>query len=142
MNTSIIPKSRWLGIEAKRKGVPVLIRLRLFDSPVTEYPELLVVAWKYPLDTTSQLPTPDFYNKLDQFERQVAETAEQRQLGLLVVVETGQGVARQFYYAKSADQLAKEFDAAIPSDEEVEFSSARDPKWEEYDRFVRTTTPS
>jgi hypothetical protein len=140
MSASQIPESRWLGIEAKRNTFPVLIRLRVFHSPVSEYPELLVLTWKYSADEASQLPPPAFYAKLEQFERGAVDEAEKRQLGLLVAVESGLGISRQFYYTKNAHALAMDLDLLIPSSEDVEFSSDLDPEWKEHHRFVQMAT--
>jgi hypothetical protein len=136
MSTFPIQESRWLGIEAKRENLPVLIRLRMFDSPVTHHPELFVITWRYSSDSRTQLPPLAFYNELENFERVTVDAAERRQLGLLVAVETGLGVMRQFYYSKNAEELAVELDAGLPPDVGIEFWSDRDPEWREYHRLV------
>jgi hypothetical protein len=136
MTSSSFPRSRWLGIEAIRKSLPVLIRLRVFDSRVPDCPELLVVKWAYPLDSASQLPSADFYSRLERFENEAIETAETRELGVLAAVETGLGATSQFFYAKSADLLAQYLDAALQPNEDAEFSSDKDSEWREHQRFL------
>jgi hypothetical protein len=92
-----VPKSSWVGIEAVRRGLPILIRLRVFDTIVRGYTHLLVVEWPYSIDSTTQLPPPEFYSRMDEFERNAVDTAERTNNGLLVAVETGLGVCRLFF---------------------------------------------
>jgi hypothetical protein len=142
MNNFQIPKSRWLGIEAARDAHPVLIRLRVFEKEIPEFPELFVVGWKYIVDEQSQMPSAAFYEKVDRFEREVVDAAERNELGLLVAVETGLGISRHFFYTPSAERLATELDAAIPPDDDVEFATDLDPNWTVHRRFLTMVSQS
>jgi hypothetical protein len=135
--TPLIPDSRWLDLEATWNGLPSLLRVRVFASPVTELSELLIITWRYPADTPTELPSPAFYRKVKPFESEAVATAEVGHLGVLVAVETGLGATRYFFYARSAVALANHFDFAILAEDDVEFSSDLDPEWNVYERFHR-----
>src|SRR4051812_5753537 len=94
----------WFGVEAKREGFPVLLRIRK-TTPEREFRKLCLFTWKYPEDPPTRLPFDNFYSSIERFELEVLDELERRKMGLFVVSETGFGKIRYYIYTSSIDDL-------------------------------------
>lgn len=128
--------TNWVGVEAKRDGFPVLMRIRRLE-PDLSLCTLFVVTWSYPNDHASQMPSQGFYSMIERFENDVIDKIEQAGLAVFVVSETGLGNTRYYFYTNSIESLTFKLDQGIPANEKVEFASTLDKEWHEYDRFIK-----
>lgn len=131
MNT----ENSWYGVEAKKEGFPVLLRLRHLN-PRPEFPILFVISWPYPQDNATRMPPPGFYAKIADFERGAIDRIEPEQLGIYVATQTGLGKIQYYIYTNSPELLAQFFDGHLSTNDPVEFASASDPNWTEYNKLI------
>lgn len=131
------PPSNWIGIEAKKGGMPLLMRLRRFDVRPTEYLELFVVTWHYDGDPVAQMPDKAFYTRVEHFESSCIDRLEHENFALLVGTETGSGSIRFYFYTRNSSQLAPAIDSAFSPEDKVEFASDADADWSEYERLAK-----
>jgi hypothetical protein len=127
--------TQWIGVEAKKDGFPILMRIRRL-MPDPSFRVLFVVTWSYSEDHASRLPSQHFYSMIERFEKNVMDEIEQKHLGIFVASETGLGSTKYYFYTNSTEPLASALDQAIPATEKVEFASDIDNEWREYARFM------
>lgn len=130
-----VDSEQWLGVEAKKNGFPVLMRIRRL-MPDLSFGVLFVITWSYPEEHASRLPPKSFYATLEHFEKNVMDKIEQKHLGIFVASETGLGSAKYYIYTDSTESLASVLDQAIPASEKVEFASDIDNEWSQYSKFM------
>lgn len=128
--------TQWIGVEAKKDGFPVLMRIRRL-TPDPSFGILFFVTWSYSEDHASRLPSQHFYSMIERFEKNVMDQIEQTHLGLFVASETGLGSTKYYFYTNSIESLASKLDQAIPASEKVEFASDIDSEWREYGRIIK-----
>jgi hypothetical protein len=131
----------WIGLEGVHQGHPMLLRVRKLDLKKVrraQKPLLFVLSWLYDADDSSLLPDASFYARLKRFEETIDEI-EGRHDTIFVGTETGEGKSHYFFYTSCAQGLADFLNSKIASEENVEYSSKDDPRWEEYRRLLAST---
>ena len=134
-------KTTWVGVEAKKEGFPLLMRIRRL-TPQQSFGTLFVVTWSYTEDHPNRLPSLEFYSKLEQFEQTAIEEMERERLGLFVASATGLGKTRYYLYICSTESLAALLDKWISVNESIEYASDDDQEWREYTELSRLIADS
>ena len=129
----------WIGVEAYREGLPVLLRLRLLSPPIYSFQQLLVIDWNYTSDSTTQLPGTDFYTIIDDFENNGIGPLEAEGRCILVCAETGLGICRHYIYCQDSQAIGEALDESIEENRSVELSAADDPLWTAYKRLLKSS---